>query len=213
MSQVHEILYEQTFSGQEALNLVNIPHNLIEAQKLCPVNWCRNIMQRFAGGDANALYDIDTEYDAAANDRCKVTSVFDLLTDRADENGRSMTSDAGHKLFQSHHVQEVVEIRDSGGGFIHGKVTPQTRVNNRPYDVKVETNEAFAAAHPSGIGASASSGICEPLETRAYVKDRWEVGSEKAKCQPDSCTDDSVPAYDIFILKNKCDFFQSVWDP
>ncbi|GBP50191.1 hypothetical protein EVAR_97192_1 [Eumeta japonica] len=34
--------------------------------------------------------------------------------------------------------QEVVEIRDSGGGFIHGKVTPQTRVNNRPYDVKVE---------------------------------------------------------------------------
>ncbi|GBP27605.1 hypothetical protein EVAR_102857_1 [Eumeta japonica] len=33
---------------------------------------------------------------------------------------------------------EVVEIRDSGGGFIHGKVTPQTRVNNRPYDVKVE---------------------------------------------------------------------------
>ncbi|GBP84515.1 hypothetical protein EVAR_12654_1 [Eumeta japonica] len=32
---------------------------------------------------------------------------------------------------------EVVEIRDSGG-FIHGKVTPQTRVNNRPYDVKVE---------------------------------------------------------------------------
>ncbi|GBP56688.1 hypothetical protein EVAR_12367_1 [Eumeta japonica] len=46
----------------------------------------------------------------------------------------------GHKLFQSHHVQEVVEIRDSGGGFIHGKVTPQTRVNNRPYDVKVEVN-------------------------------------------------------------------------
>ncbi|GBP82120.1 hypothetical protein EVAR_43466_1 [Eumeta japonica] len=45
-----------------------------------------------------------------------------------------------HKLFQSHHVQEVVEIRDSGGGFIHGKVTPQTRVNNRPYDVKVEVN-------------------------------------------------------------------------
>ncbi|GBP32750.1 hypothetical protein EVAR_18902_1 [Eumeta japonica] len=36
--------------------------------------------------------------------------------------------------------QEVVEIRDSGGGFIHGKVTPQTRVNNRPYDVKVEVN-------------------------------------------------------------------------
>ncbi|GBP22210.1 hypothetical protein EVAR_10720_1 [Eumeta japonica] len=35
---------------------------------------------------------------------------------------------------------EVVEIRDSGGGFIHGKVTPQTRVNNRPYDVKVEVN-------------------------------------------------------------------------
>ncbi|GBP04788.1 hypothetical protein EVAR_3720_1 [Eumeta japonica] len=34
--------------------------------------------------------------------------------------------------------KEVVEIRDSGGGFIHGKVTPQTRVNNRPYDVKVE---------------------------------------------------------------------------
>ncbi|GBP88533.1 hypothetical protein EVAR_21741_1 [Eumeta japonica] len=35
-------------------------------------------------------------------------------------------------------IDEVVEIRDSGGGFIHGKVTPQTRVNNRPYDVKVE---------------------------------------------------------------------------
>ncbi|GBP12030.1 hypothetical protein EVAR_5868_1 [Eumeta japonica] len=49
----------------------------------------------------------------------------------------------GHKLFQSHHVQEVVEIRDSGGGFIHGKVTPQTRVNNRPYDVKVEELNAF----------------------------------------------------------------------
>ncbi|GBP26975.1 hypothetical protein EVAR_95761_1 [Eumeta japonica] len=39
--------------------------------------------------------------------------------------------------------KEVVEIRDSGGGFIHGKVTPQTRVNNRPYDVKVEELNAF----------------------------------------------------------------------
>ncbi|GBP85490.1 hypothetical protein EVAR_59699_1 [Eumeta japonica] len=44
-------------------------------------------------------------------------------------------------------VKEVVEIRDSGGGFIHGKVTPQTRVNNRPYDVKVELITALKRFH------------------------------------------------------------------
>ncbi|GBP71946.1 hypothetical protein EVAR_47892_1 [Eumeta japonica] len=43
-----------------------------------------------------------------------------------------------HHLGGWRSTTEVVEIRDSGGGFIHGKVTPQTRVNNRPYDVKVE---------------------------------------------------------------------------
>ncbi|GBP28001.1 hypothetical protein EVAR_83632_1 [Eumeta japonica] len=35
-------------------------------------------------------------------------------------------------------VQEVVEIHDGGERIIREKVIPQTRVNNRPYDVKVE---------------------------------------------------------------------------
>ncbi|GBP12874.1 hypothetical protein EVAR_6183_1 [Eumeta japonica] len=34
-----------------------IAHNLTDAQKLCRINWCREMMQRFAGGDSNAVYD------------------------------------------------------------------------------------------------------------------------------------------------------------
>ncbi|GBP66971.1 hypothetical protein EVAR_49946_1 [Eumeta japonica] len=50
----------RTLSGQEALYWW-IPHNLTEAQKLSRINWCHEMMQRFAGDDSNAVYVIVTE--------------------------------------------------------------------------------------------------------------------------------------------------------
>ncbi|GBP05796.1 hypothetical protein EVAR_5105_1 [Eumeta japonica] len=37
-----------------------IPHNLTEAQKLRRIDWYREMMERFADGDSNAVYDIVT---------------------------------------------------------------------------------------------------------------------------------------------------------
>ncbi|GBP48952.1 Mariner Mos1 transposase [Eumeta japonica] len=37
-----------------------IPHNLTEAQKLRRVNWCCEMMLRFAGGYSNSVYDVVT---------------------------------------------------------------------------------------------------------------------------------------------------------
>ncbi|GBP32372.1 DNA-directed RNA polymerase III subunit RPC1 [Eumeta japonica] len=58
MSQVHKILHERValrkFCTQRIL------HNLTEVQKLRFANWCRDMIQRFAGGDSSAVYDIVT---------------------------------------------------------------------------------------------------------------------------------------------------------
>ncbi|GBP42731.1 hypothetical protein EVAR_23369_1 [Eumeta japonica] len=37
-----------------------IPHDLTEGQKLRRVNWCRDMMQRFGGGDSNVVYNMVT---------------------------------------------------------------------------------------------------------------------------------------------------------
>ncbi|GBP19611.1 hypothetical protein EVAR_102160_1 [Eumeta japonica] len=47
-----------TFTGQKALDSIEIPHNLTEAQKLHRVNWCCDNLRKFAGGDLNAIFDI-----------------------------------------------------------------------------------------------------------------------------------------------------------
>ncbi|GBP84736.1 hypothetical protein EVAR_64631_1 [Eumeta japonica] len=47
MSQMHKILHE--YLAVRKLCIRWIPHNLTEAQKLCHINWYREIMQRFAG--------------------------------------------------------------------------------------------------------------------------------------------------------------------
>ncbi|GBP82498.1 hypothetical protein EVAR_58546_1 [Eumeta japonica] len=37
-----------------------LPHNLTEAQKLRRVHWCREMIQKFAGDESNAVYDMVT---------------------------------------------------------------------------------------------------------------------------------------------------------
>ncbi|GBP42928.1 hypothetical protein EVAR_87308_1 [Eumeta japonica] len=58
MSQVHKILHEHL--AVRKLCTLWIPHNLTEAQKLRRVNGCCKMMQRFAGGDSNAVCDMVT---------------------------------------------------------------------------------------------------------------------------------------------------------
>ncbi|GBP95880.1 hypothetical protein EVAR_67703_1 [Eumeta japonica] len=55
MSQVHKMLHE--YLAVRMLCTRWTPHNLTDAQKLRHINWCRGMMQRFAGGDSNAIYD------------------------------------------------------------------------------------------------------------------------------------------------------------
>ncbi|GBP11144.1 Putative uncharacterized protein FLJ37770 [Eumeta japonica] len=52
MRQVYIILDEHL--AVRKLCTRRIPHNLIDAQKLHRVNWYREMVQRFAGGDTNA---------------------------------------------------------------------------------------------------------------------------------------------------------------
>ncbi|GBP79955.1 hypothetical protein EVAR_56547_1 [Eumeta japonica] len=56
MSQGHKILHERL--AVRNLCTRQIRRNLTEAQKLRRVNWCCEIMQRFAGGDSNPMCDI-----------------------------------------------------------------------------------------------------------------------------------------------------------
>lgn len=58
MSQVHKILHEHL--AVRKLCARWIPHNLTEAQKLRRVDWCREMIERFNGGDSNAVFDILT---------------------------------------------------------------------------------------------------------------------------------------------------------
>lgn len=58
MSQVHKILHEHL--AVRKLCARWIPHNLTEAQKLRRVDWCREMIQKFNGGDSNAVFDILT---------------------------------------------------------------------------------------------------------------------------------------------------------
>ncbi|GBP12061.1 hypothetical protein EVAR_5893_1 [Eumeta japonica] len=57
-NQVHKIFHK--YLAVRKLCIRWIPHNLTEAQKLRRVNWCREMLQRFAGGDSSAVYDIVT---------------------------------------------------------------------------------------------------------------------------------------------------------
>lgn len=58
MSQVHKILHEHL--AVRKLCARWIPHNLTEAQKLRRVDWCREMRERFNGGDSNSVFDIVT---------------------------------------------------------------------------------------------------------------------------------------------------------
>ncbi|GBP32680.1 Mariner Mos1 transposase [Eumeta japonica] len=58
MSQKHKILHEHL--AVRKLCTRWIPHNLTEGQKLRRVNWCRDMMQRFGGGDSNVVYNMVT---------------------------------------------------------------------------------------------------------------------------------------------------------
>ncbi|GBP54158.1 Putative uncharacterized protein FLJ37770 [Eumeta japonica] len=58
-SQVDKILHERL--AVRKLYTRWIPRNLTEAQKLCRINKCREMMQRLVGGDSNAAYDIVTD--------------------------------------------------------------------------------------------------------------------------------------------------------
>ncbi|GBP55510.1 hypothetical protein EVAR_36233_1 [Eumeta japonica] len=55
MSQVHEILHKHL--AVRKLRARWISHNLTEAQKLHRVTWCREMMQRFAGGGSYGVCD------------------------------------------------------------------------------------------------------------------------------------------------------------
>ncbi|GBP79633.1 hypothetical protein EVAR_45589_1 [Eumeta japonica] len=44
-----------------------IPYNLIKTQKYHRVNWCLEIMQRFAGGDLDSVYDMVTDTEILAH--------------------------------------------------------------------------------------------------------------------------------------------------
>ncbi|GBP57293.1 hypothetical protein EVAR_39932_1 [Eumeta japonica] len=76
MSQVHKILHGHLAVRQ--LRTRWIAHNWTEAQKLCRVDWYREMMQRFAFGDSNAGYDIVTgdkswiyRYDPESKRQCR----------------------------------------------------------------------------------------------------------------------------------------------
>ncbi|GBP35647.1 hypothetical protein EVAR_33850_1 [Eumeta japonica] len=58
MSQVHKIFREHLPVNKLCARW--IPHDLTKAQKLRHVNWCREMMQRFTGGDSSAAYDVVT---------------------------------------------------------------------------------------------------------------------------------------------------------
>lgn len=58
MSQVHKILHEHL--AVRKLCARWIPHYLTEAQKLRRVDWCREMIKKFNGGDSNAVFDILT---------------------------------------------------------------------------------------------------------------------------------------------------------
>jgi [histone H3]-lysine36 N-dimethyltransferase SETMAR len=58
MSQVHKILHEHL--AVRKLCACWIPHNVTEAQKLRRVDWCREKIKKFNGGDSNAVFDIIT---------------------------------------------------------------------------------------------------------------------------------------------------------
>ncbi|GBP11366.1 DNA transposase THAP9 [Eumeta japonica] len=64
VSQVHENLRERSAVGTLCIRW--IPHNFTEAQELRRVNWCREMMQTFAGGDSNAVYNMATVFDEMA---------------------------------------------------------------------------------------------------------------------------------------------------
>ncbi|GBP25693.1 Histone-lysine N-methyltransferase SETMAR [Eumeta japonica] len=59
MSRVYKILHEHL--AVLKLGTRWIPHNLTEAQKLHRINRCREMVQRFAGGDSDAIDDMVTE--------------------------------------------------------------------------------------------------------------------------------------------------------
>jgi hypothetical protein len=67
MSQVHKILHEHLAVSNLCARW--IPHNLIQVQKLGDVDWCREIIQKFNGGDSNAAFNILTvmQRDSAAS--------------------------------------------------------------------------------------------------------------------------------------------------
>ncbi|KAJ0171150.1 hypothetical protein K1T71_013349 [Dendrolimus kikuchii] len=58
MTQVHKILHKHL--AVRKLCARWIPHYLTEAQKLRRVDWCREMIQRFNGGDSKAVFDILT---------------------------------------------------------------------------------------------------------------------------------------------------------
>ncbi|GBP11898.1 Mariner Mos1 transposase [Eumeta japonica] len=55
ISQVYQILHQYL-----AVRLCTrwLPHNLNDAQKLHRINWCREMMQRFADGNSNVVNDM-----------------------------------------------------------------------------------------------------------------------------------------------------------
>ncbi|GBP82129.1 hypothetical protein EVAR_62182_1 [Eumeta japonica] len=58
VNQVHKVFHE--YLAVRKLCTRWIPNNLTDAQKLRRINYCREMMQRFAGGDLSAVYDIIT---------------------------------------------------------------------------------------------------------------------------------------------------------
>ncbi|GBP46546.1 hypothetical protein EVAR_21701_1 [Eumeta japonica] len=93
MSQVHKILHK--YFAVRKLCSRCIPCNLTEAQKLNCVNWCREIMQRFGGGDSNA--DVGIGYS---------------LTHAEEWGGCRLTSGAGPRFRAERRLTAVLVLGD-----------------------------------------------------------------------------------------------------
>ncbi|GBP36174.1 hypothetical protein EVAR_4318_1 [Eumeta japonica] len=112
-----------------------------------------------------------------------VTNVIRLLDIMAELRQRHRSA----QTIPKPSVQEVVEIHDGGERIIREKVIPQTRVNNRPYDVKVEMLSMCFAGRCSDLSGKRTSSLYDISSNEDAVQ--WDYAAGRKELSDFSDTD------------------------